>query len=348
MTGLELFRLGRKLMKIGEDAIPKAGFHELPTSVRSILIEVFEHQDSSIGEIAARTGFPQSHVSAAVARLREGGAFVTTVDPRDGRRTLVRRSPEVPDRVAQGLSTPIDAAVAAALGTDDPRQVAEAVAALESLAGRLTPAALENRPRRQRHSDGFDVLYRGTPPWDVGRPQRAFLRLAEAGSLRGRVLDVGCGTGEHALLAANLGLETTGIDAAATAIEIAESKAKARGLDVRFLVGDALDLPALGGSYDTVLDSGLFHVFDDDDRPRFVESLRAVVTPEGRYYMLCFSDRQPGAMGPRRVTQEEIRASFGSGWRVESIEADTFELTIDPAGAHAWLSVITRASEERR
>ena len=101
MNALELFLLGRKLMKLGEQAIPTtAGFHQLPTSVRSILIDVFEHPNSSVGEITTRTGFPQSHVSAAVARLREGGALVTTVDPNDRRRTLVRPSPEVPRRAA--------------------------------------------------------------------------------------------------------------------------------------------------------------------------------------------------------------------------------------------------------
>ena len=65
---------------------------------------------------------------------------------------------------------------------------------------------------RPRRPEDFDALYeRGCPPWDIGRPQRAFLRLAEDGAFRGRMLDVGCGTGEHALLAASMGLEATGV-----------------------------------------------------------------------------------------------------------------------------------------
>ena len=196
---------------------------------------------------------------------------------------------------------------------------------------------------RTTSPDEFDAFYASTPPWDIGRPQRAFQRLADAGQLRGHVLDVGCGTGEHALMAAGLGLETVGVDAAPTPIAMAKRKAQERGVSVQFVVGDALDLTALGASFDTVLDCGLFHIFDDGDRARYVGSLKAVMPSGARYHMLCFSDRQPGDWGPRRVRAEEVRASFADGWHVDSIEPATLEITIDPDGAQAWLAAITRA-----
>jgi len=186
-------------------------------------------------------------------------------------------------------------------------------------------------------------MYASTPPWDIGRPQPAFLELAERGDLRGHVLDVGCGTGEHALMAAGLGLEATGVDAAPTAIAIAERKARERDLSARFLVWDALDLGALHERFDPVLDCGLFHVFDDDDRVRFVESLGSAIPSGGRYFMLCFSDRQPGDWGPRRVAEGEIRAAFADGWEIDAIEGATLDITIDPAGVHAWRVAITRS-----
>jgi 2-polyprenyl-3-methyl-5-hydroxy-6-metoxy-1,4-benzoquinol methylase len=188
----------------------------------------------------------------------------------------------------------------------------------------------------------FNASYDSTPPWDVGRPQPGFERLAESGRLVGRVLDAGCGTGEHALLAASLGFPALGIDLAPRAIDLAQAKAAERGVAARFQVWDALDLPGLGQEFDTVLDCGLFHVFDDEQRIAFVSSLRAAVTVGGHYFMLCFSDHQPGDWGPRRVTQDEIRANFAEGWRVVSIDPAVIDITIDPNGAQAWLSVIAR------
>ncbi len=187
----------------------------------------------------------------------------------------------------------------------------------------------------------FEDSYRTTPPWDVGHPQPAFAALADGGALRGRVLDSGCGTGEHALMAAALGHRATGVDIVPAAVDAARRKAAERNLDATFVVGDVLRLDELGERFDTVLDSGVFHVFDDADRARYVDTLRAVLAPGGRYLMACFSDRQPGDWGPRRVARDEIRASFADGWRVESIDEVGFTTTIDP-GIRAWLARITR------
>lgn len=201
----------------------------------------------------------------------------------------------------------------------------------------VVPGRAENRSVHE-----FDAMYSGTPPWDIGRPQPVFVRLADAERIRGRVLDAGCGTGEHVLMLAARGVDATGIDAAPRAIELAQTKAAERGVSARFVVWDALRLGELGDQFDTVLDSGLFHVFDDARRAEYVRSLASVVPLGGNCLLCCFSDAQPGDWGPRRVRQDELRAAFATGWRVESIEAVDFETVLDPPAVHAWLMTATR------
>ncbi|HUB23248.1 MAG TPA: class I SAM-dependent methyltransferase [Streptosporangiaceae bacterium] len=193
----------------------------------------------------------------------------------------------------------------------------------------------------------WDDSYSGTvpPPWDLGRPQPTFVRLAGQGLLTGRVLDAGCGTGEQTLLAAASGADALGVDISPLAIERARGKASARGVKARFEVADALRLGELDLTFDTIIDSGLFHVFDDDGRVRYVDSLASVLRPGGHLYLMCFSDRQPGTFGPRRVSQDELRAAFGDGWTIISIQADTFTINPESFGtttAQAWLATISR------
>ena len=193
----------------------------------------------------------------------------------------------------------------------------------------------------------WDAMYAAgaePPPWDIGRPQPAFERLAGRGLLSGRLLDAGCGTGEHALLAAAHGADATGVDTSPRAIARARAKATERGLSARLEVADVLSLGQLGLAFDTLIDSGVFHVFDDQDRARYVASLASVLQPGGHCYLACFSDRQPGGWGPRRVTKDELRAAFSDGWSVTSIEADTFEVNpgMPTLTVQAWLAAIQR------
>ena len=196
------------------------------------------------------------------------------------------------------------------------------------------------------HAPSWDAAYQtGVPaPWDIGRPQPAFVRLADRGLLRGRVLDSGCGTGEHTLLAAARGADAVGIDISARAIEQARGKAADRGVAARFEVGDVLGLGSLGLTFDTAIDSGVFHVFDDADRARYVTSLRSVLRLGGTCYLMCFSDRQPGTAGPRRVREDELRDAFRDGWSVMDIAAEAFDLNpgFGPDTAQAWLATIRR------
>jgi SAM-dependent methyltransferase len=195
-------------------------------------------------------------------------------------------------------------------------------------------------------SNRFEERYRSTttPPWEIGRPQATVLELLDEGAIRGRVLDLGCGTGHNTMAIAARGLDVIGVDYAPTAIDRARARAAAGNVAVRFEVGDALALGDLGlGQFDTVLDTGVLHAFSDDERPRYLASLAAAVRPGGHYLALVFSDRQPGDQGPRRMREDEIRGLFASGWRVESIAASRYENQSSESGAaQAWLATISR------
>lgn len=190
----------------------------------------------------------------------------------------------------------------------------------------------------------FESLYAGQPRWEIGRPQTAFINVADR--ITGAILDSGCGTGENAFFFASRGNTVTGIDFLAEPIAIAQRKSQERGQPVTFLVMDALTLTNWTERYDNVIDSGLFHVFGDADRSRYVEGLATVLNPGGRFFLLCFSDEEPGTQGPRRVSRIELEAAFAEGWVVESIEPSQYEVrpvsrdeNVIDAGPKAWFVV---------
>jgi SAM-dependent methyltransferase len=193
----------------------------------------------------------------------------------------------------------------------------------------------------------FEGLYAGPAPWEIGRPQGTFAAIADR--VAGPVLDAGCGTGEHALFFAALGLRVTGIDFVEEAIRRARAKAAERGLPAEFLVKDATALGDWGERFATALDFGLFHAFSDDDRRRYVRGLAQVVEPGGRLFLVCVSDEEPGAEGPRRVSRQELYDAFADGWEVESIEPTQIEinpefteLKFSEGGPKAWFAVVRR------
>jgi SAM-dependent methyltransferase len=211
----------------------------------------------------------------------------------------------------------------------------------------LSPAASTDEEEHSMTREKFEEFYRTRAPWDIGEPQPEFVRLAESGAIQGVVLDAGCGTGENALYLASRGCEVWGIDLVPMAIERAQAKAAERGLTVHFQVGDALALELLGGTFDAVIDCGLFHVFNDEERPLYVRSLAAAVRPGGIVQILCFSDREPPGEGPRRVTQQEIHEAFQDGWEVDGIAEARFKAAtypgmpqFSPGGPKAWIATI--------
>jgi SAM-dependent methyltransferase len=171
----------------------------------------------------------------------------------------------------------------------------------------------------------YDAAYTGVPNWDIGRPQRAFVALAEAGLIADPVLDVGCGTGELALFLARRGHRVLGIDLSSRAIEQAKAKARWRRIPAQFLVWDALAVARLAPqfSFGTVVDCAMFHVLGDIERDRFVAGLAAVLRPGGLYCVLGDARRNPRES--YGLSPAELRERFRDGWRVELVTETVFE-----------------------
>ena len=202
---------------------------------------------------------------------------------------------------------------------------------------------MSDNPKRER----FQSAYERKPPWDLGRPQKPFIEMAD--QIAGSILDAGCGTGDNALFFAERGHPVTGIDFIDAPIDQAKLKAEERGIRAEFLRMDALKLTDWSRAFDSVIDCGLFHVLSDDDRLSYVAGLVHVTNLGGRVFLMCFSDKEPGNVGPRRISEAEIREAFADGWAIESIVATQFEPNSEAAkddfsegGPKAWFAVIRR------
>jgi SAM-dependent methyltransferase len=202
--------------------------------------------------------------------------------------------------------------------------------------GQVKPPGGPTRERFVHAYDGGEP-----PPWDIGKPQADLVAVFDEIGISGSVLDLGCGTGENVLELARRGLDAWGLDATPAALAAAEKKRAARGLAATFVLGDALDPAPLGRTFDTVLDSGLFHVLEDAERGRYVRALGRVLRPGGRHLMLGFATNT-GGFGPRGYSPEELRAYFADGWREVFVRRTSFDARVGLVAQPAWVSLFVR------
>jgi SAM-dependent methyltransferase len=197
---------------------------------------------------------------------------------------------------------------------------------------------------------GFTAQYAGNPPWEIGRPQAPFVAVAD--QIKSPVLEAGCGTGNAALFFAARGEQVTAIDFVETAIERARAKAAERDLkNVEFLVKDAMTFDQWDRRFASVIDSGLFHIYEAEDRRRYVQGLAHVLAPGGRLFLLSFSDQNP-APAPMGPSLEEFVETFAEGWEIEFLQPVRGEINPEFLAEHSdafpeggpkmWFAVIRR------
>ena len=199
----------------------------------------------------------------------------------------------------------------------------------------------------------FDLAYEsGTATWVIGKPQPEIIALERDGWIRGTVLDIGCGTGEHTIHLARLGYEVRGIDSSRSAIKRSRENAAEHNVTASFQVADALRLRA-DACFDTIIDSALFHEFGLEERTEYVRSLHAACRPGAFVHVLAMSDTGP-RFGPQ-ISDTVILEAFATGWIVEELRESRYSVIVDadasvlhgiPEGgiveAGAWLARVRR------
>jgi DNA-binding MarR family transcriptional regulator len=146
MDALDLIILGRQLARIGERAMREGDLEDngpgaigaaLPAGALIVMRDVLTHPGSSISDITARTGLPQSHVSESVNKLRVKGIAEINADPADRRRTLVRLTATRQDQVARHSARNADDLLRLTLGDLTDENAHQIIATLNDLARRL-------------------------------------------------------------------------------------------------------------------------------------------------------------------------------------------------------------------
>ena len=150
---------------------------------------------------------------------------------------------------------------------------------------------------------------RGPQPSDF--PDHRLAEIVE-GSVPGRALDLGCGTGRNALYLARNGWETTGVEFSEGAVAVAQQKAEAGDLRVRFVHGDVTKLCELGigEGYSLLMDGGCYHMIPVWQRDAYVDSVTKVTAPGGLLIMVGFTKYL--GMG---MSEKDLVARF-RGWRL--------------------------------
>ncbi len=168
----------------------------------------------------------------------------------------------------------------------------------------------------------------GDVPWDSGKPSAELIRVLGEWDIRpGRVLELGCGTGENAVYLAHQGFEVTACDIAPLAIERAEAKVRSAGVRVRLLAADVLALPDLGPPFPFVFDRGLYHVLRRSNLAGYLATLEQVSALGGWYLTLAGNANDPvtAEHGPPRVKSEELCAELEGLFALVQLREFTFE-----------------------
>lgn len=176
--------------------------------------------------------------------------------------------------------------------------------------------------------DEMDRIYRDMSlddiPWNVSTPPVMLVESVGSGKVKPcKAVDLGCGAGNYSVWLAKEGFDVTGLDISEQAIEHARALAGRTGVSARFEAVDLLgDLTRFSGQYDFAFDWEVLHHVFPEDRATYVSNVHSLLRPDGMYFSLCFSERDPGFGGEGKFrttplgttlyfsSEEELRELF--------------------------------------
>lgn len=185
-------------------------------------------------------------------------------------------------------------------------------------------------------------IYKKAPleviPWNIEEPPEALVKLVESGEVKPcKAVDLGCGAGNYAIYLATRGFDMTGIDISPAAIEIARENARKKGVSCTFIVADLVGELNVKDAFDFAYDWEVLHHIYPEDRIKYVENVRRLLNPGGKYLSVCFNENDPcfGGVGKYRKTRlgtvlyfsslEEIRSLFEPCFEIEELKVITIK-----------------------
>ncbi len=184
----------------------------------------------------------------------------------------------------------------------------------------------------------MERIYTSIPPdkipWNIAEPPEALKNIVENKIITPcKVLELGCGTGNYLHYFARNGFDTTGVDFAETAINIARENSLKQNLNCNFIVSDVNgEIPELTGKFDFIYDWDLLHHIFPENRENYMKNVDRLLAPMGHYLSVCFSEDSDafGGKGKYRDTplntvlymssEEEIQKTFEPFFEIKELK----------------------------
>jgi cyclopropane fatty-acyl-phospholipid synthase-like methyltransferase len=178
---------------------------------------------------------------------------------------------------------------------------------------------------KKEEKDDWERIYKERSleeiPWHSQKPAEYLIELLSKKKVKiGLALDVCSGAGTNAVYLAQKGFDVTGIDISQTATRYAEKRAEETGVSTRckFFSGDITKAKLPKNKFDFIFDRGCYHHIPKEDKPKFVKIISNSLKKDGKYFLSCFSDKNPP--WEKNVSRREIIQNFSEYFDFETIK----------------------------